>query len=702
MNILLTNCNNIASGNISIREGVLNIKYGPNGTGKSTIAKAIEFKIANQQALSNLLPFKLRQSNPENAAPQIMGLENLTSIKVFNEEYLSQFAFKQDELIANSFEIFIKTPNYERQLQAIESIVGKIKSVFRSEPSLEDFLGVLRELSGNFKTTKTGISKSSSGFKAFEGGNKFEYIPEGLEAYAPFIRNSKSVKWIDWQQQGQQYMEISEDCPFCTSPTADKKTTITRVSEEYDKNTINHLTKIIAVFEKLGKYFSENTRSIIETITKQKDGLQPDHERNLLEIKTHIDALIIKLDDLKNLSGQSFKESEKVAEKLPTLRIDLKLFGHLDSVETKRIVDALNEKLDELIDDAGILQGEIGKHRTKTQKLIEQNRMEINNFLQNAGYKYEVLITDEKSGHRLQLKHIECDEAVSGGNQHLSFGEKNAFAIVLFMFECLSKNPDLIILDDPISSFDKDKKFAILDRLFLQPNSFKGKTVILLTHDMEPVIDTIKTSLKKKFQHTQAHYLKTTNGTLSELAIKVDDILSFTQICVKALESDSNLITKLIYLRRYFEIIDDLGDAYQVLSNIFHKRVVPDDRRLPGQDGEYPLLTPNCLRAGIDDIKQKLGVQEFDYNEIVSYLGDEKALKTLYANATNGYEKLQIYRFLDEKHKSSNIRKYINATYHIENDYICQLAPSKFDPIPQFVIDECDKALAETVTTISR
>jgi Fe-S cluster assembly ATPase SufC len=36
------NCNSILNGNIKIEEGKLNIKYGINGTGKTTIAKAIE------------------------------------------------------------------------------------------------------------------------------------------------------------------------------------------------------------------------------------------------------------------------------------------------------------------------------------------------------------------------------------------------------------------------------------------------------------------------------------------------------------------------------------------------------------------------------------------------------------------------------------------------------------------------------------
>lgn len=40
--IEVKNCNSILSGNISIEEGKLNIKYGINGTGKTTIAKAVE------------------------------------------------------------------------------------------------------------------------------------------------------------------------------------------------------------------------------------------------------------------------------------------------------------------------------------------------------------------------------------------------------------------------------------------------------------------------------------------------------------------------------------------------------------------------------------------------------------------------------------------------------------------------------------
>jgi ABC-type Mn2+/Zn2+ transport system ATPase subunit len=126
------------------------------------------------------------------------------------------------------------------------------------------------------------------------------------------------------------------------------------------------------------------------------------------------------------------------------------------------------------------------------------------------------------------------------------------------MYEALSKNSDLIILDDPISSFDKNKKYAILQMLFREKESFKSKTVLMLTHDIEPVIDSVKALADKFKNQTNANFIKSTEGLLIEKEIKKENILTFTQICEKIInEEDINIISKLIYLRRNFEILND-------------------------------------------------------------------------------------------------------------------------------------------------
>ena len=43
MKVNIKYCNNIIEGTVNIEENKLNIKYGVNGTGKSTISKAIKY-----------------------------------------------------------------------------------------------------------------------------------------------------------------------------------------------------------------------------------------------------------------------------------------------------------------------------------------------------------------------------------------------------------------------------------------------------------------------------------------------------------------------------------------------------------------------------------------------------------------------------------------------------------------------------------
>ena len=100
------NCNSILTGNIKVEEGKLNIKYGINGTGKTTIAKAIE--VANN-------PEKLQELKSyfaEDPAGVTMN-PPFEKVLVFNEEFVDKVVFKEDEVIENSFEVFLKTPTYD-------------------------------------------------------------------------------------------------------------------------------------------------------------------------------------------------------------------------------------------------------------------------------------------------------------------------------------------------------------------------------------------------------------------------------------------------------------------------------------------------------------------------------------------------------------------------------------------------------------
>ena len=697
MNIMIRNCNNIDFAQIELTEDRLNIKFAPNGTGKSTIAKAIKLDTAKDgSSLNELMPFKLRDTNPDDKKPEVVGIEDIQSVMSFNEDYVSQFIFKQDELINNSFDIFIRNESYKQTEDEIEGLVSAIKELFIDNQELETLISTLKELGGAFKITKTGLSKVSTGMKGLLGGNKIQHIPSGLEAYKPFIQGQNSVGWIDWQTKGCEFSDLADSCPFCTSNAVGKKDQIKKVGQEYDKNTIKNLVGLIDIIDRLGEYFSDDTRSRLSTITTLKDGIDNEHETFLVNVKRQIDNLVEKLEKLRSLSGFEFKDGEKVSEKLPTYKLDLQFFSGLDSTKTQESIAPINASIDDVIQKSGVLQGKINIQRKAMQEIIEKHQNDINGFLAYAGYQYKVEISGEDQQSQLKLLHVDHTEHLNGGDQHLSFGERNAFAIVLFMYECLAKKPDLIILDDPISSFDKNKKYAILEMLFRRDGSscLKNKTVLMLTHDVEPIIDTVKSLAIKFNNQTTTSFLRLKNGQILEQPIIKDDIQTFSQICRGAIESDKDEIVKLIYLRRDYEILDDKGDAYQVLSNLFHGREMAIDKREPkDQNGLYPEMDGVKFVAGSNDIENKLG--DFLYSTILNKVSDKNTLKSLYLTCQNGYEKLQLFRLLDLDVQNTVIQKFINETYHIENEFICQLDPAKFDTIPEYVIEECDKMIVE-------
>lgn len=241
---------------------------------------------------------------------------------------------------------------------------------------------------------------------------------------------------------------------------------------------------------------------------------------------------------------------KKVADRLPAYKLDLQFFAELDSNKMQDALAPINPSIDEFIEHAGKLQDKINQQRGEMNKAVMRHQKNINDFLAYAGYRYEVELVGEGEQAELKLRHIDHEEHLSGGNQHLSFGERNAFAIVLFMHECLAKKQDLIILDDPIYSFDKNKKYAILEMLFRRDadSCLKYKTVLMLTHDVEPIIDTVR-SLEKQFNNqTSSAFLKLAAGQISESVIGKDDIQTFSEVCKTAIASDKHDVTKLIYL----------------------------------------------------------------------------------------------------------------------------------------------------------
>ena len=150
-------------------------------------------------------------------------------------------------------------------------------------------------------------------------------------------------------------------------------------------------------------------------------------------------------------------------------------------------------------------------------------------------------------------------------------------------------------------------------------------------------------------------------------------------------------LNKLVYLRRLLEIQNPDECVWQLLSNVFHKREFPEYRFTDGTQNR--LMTQEEVNVATEFIKREY-IPDFDYNVEYQKTQNEAVMKMLYQNSRSNYEKLQLYRIMyNDNSSNSVIKKFVNETFHVENDYLFQLNPCKYDTIPQFIIDECDKEI---------
>ena len=698
MEIIIKNCNNIEEGNIEIIENTLNIKYGINGTGKSSIAKSIQAQVEDDDDLwKSLIPFK-HVSSGSTEKPSIEGVDSVSKIAIFNENYTNQYVFNKSELVENSFEIFIKTDDYEKQLSEIEKLLEVLNQSFQSQDELEELMSVCGKFIEGFGKAQSGYSKAGPIEKSLGSkGNILEDIPKELISYTGYLKSSDNIKWLKWQLSGESYLNIVDNqCPYCTNTIAMQKDSILKIKDTYDTTTITHLNNILKVFETLMPYFSEITAIKVEEITKNVSGMNDAQKNYLVEIKEQISTFLAQLNKLKNLNFYSLKSIDKLSDELSNYKIDLGLYSHINSTKTKEKIYKINASFDQVLGNIGKLQRAVAIQKNNIKKTIENQTEDINNFLFEAGYKYKVFIVETpNNNYQLVLKHIDAlEKEVDSAKSSLSFGERNALALILFMYGALKDNPDLIILDDPISSFDGNKKFAIINRIFRGKNSFQGKTVLLLTHEFNTVIDVIYNLPRYFTPIPKAFFVTTKSGKLEESAITKEDIQLFKEIALSNMGANINMLNKLVYLRRLLEVEGNKNLAWNIISSLFHKRDKPTKKIYDtiNNKSTEEYLSQEEIEKGESEIKEYL--PEFDYNEIYKNTQDKEIMKQKYIKSLSNYEKLHIYRIMyNDKRDSSVIRKFVNETFHIENDSIFQLNPNRYDTVPQYVIDECDKVV---------
>jgi energy-coupling factor transporter ATP-binding protein EcfA2 len=703
--IQIKNCNNIVIGEIGIHAEKLNILFGCNGTGKSTVARAINL-VSQRKALTELAPYGVNSSeNP----PTLEGAV-FDSIAIFDEEYVGQYVYQPDTLIKDTFEILIRSKEYDIAKKNIDEALSKIRSTITGRQEIIDLQNQIGMLIDAVKFTSGSKIAKRGGIKGIlEGKGAYFSPPAELNELKPFFEDDIVSKWAAWRLQGYEQFGKKGRCPYCSTGDTEKTETINRVfANSFDKTSIETASAIIKSLEALKPYLSEQKTNELISLFGVKEELEA-LESLLTQVRAEADYLHKKLTAIVSFNGSSVDRENLMGleSKLTDMKVNLCVCNtYFVSDLTKSEMGVINTEIDNLLKDVGVLKGEIGKYNKYIQEKVKDRKKDINEFLRIAGFKYtfDVEVSGENDARAL-LKFILPDGKpgdVPSLGKHLSWGEKHAFALILFMFDVISKNVEFVILDDPISSFDSNKKYAIINRLFKtgdRANSLYQRTVLMLTHDFEPVIDYIQVgSGRQDPSAICATYFENIRGQLKCTPVQKSTDLMSSVVLLKELASDSSIdvAARVGCLRKFIEhqyrSPREESDAYNVLSSLIHARPEPTYDSA-GTDK----LTAERISSGIGYIKSFIG--DFDYAGLLLEYAPKKLLDR-YATETSAYIKILILRAYTEQDKGARerlrqtndvLRKYIDETYHIENDYLYSLDVRKFNIVPDNYIADADK-----------
>ena len=692
IDISISNCNNILNGKLCIEKNVLNIKYGMNGTGKSTVSTALELT-SNKKSLAQLKTFGL----PDEEEASIDTSESLGKVLVFNEKFVNNLVFQESNLIENAFDIFIKTPDYDTRrsvldarLKALKVDIGEDARVVELRTAIQNYTGKL-ELNSNGNTLK-----SNNNLKSILKKENLFNIPVALQKYAPLIADDGlSINWIDWKAKGEPF-DDKGFCPFCSDRLKPSYANEKAVFKEtYKKADAQNLKTMLDFIEKFKVYLLPKKYSELVACIKTDCG-EEDIKTLLVLFIVEFDYIRLQMEKIMDFDFTVFRDIDisELDSSVKELKIQKTVLNFFSSPLLIEIADFINDKIDDLYAEITILKKEMGQLRTVMQSSIKTCLIDMNLFLDSAGIQYKVEISLDNNGKAiasLLYKKGENSFIVDVIRNHLSWGERNAFALILFMFYAQSQTPDLIVLDDPISSFDSNKKYAIIHRLFSKVRggvscSFYRKTVLMLTHDFEPIIDFIVVG-KFPQEFVSATFIKNVDGILQEKKIdKENDIKSVIQELLYYIRDDKlNIVHRITFLRKYYEHhgIAENMDAYNVLSSIIHGRQFATTK-------DEKLISVEKYSNGITEIKKY--IPEFDYKILIKGYFNEKKLVEFYVKEKNLYLKILLFRALmevtalSEAELDETLIKFINESYHIENDYGYYLDMLKFDTVPSYII----------------
>lgn len=605
--IFVSDYNNFTKNNsISFSKEGIAVVYGPNGTGKTSLVKvlsgekdtSVNYSFNGQNYSDGSLFYIINDQNNRN----IIG----GSAKDFLLGDDIRREFELQEYIASEYlrlcteSIAILKGNYN-----ISSSSSKAIECF-SELSV--FQAIIKDLmNSRSKGSKTDVALYISEMQKQLGvstpqyeEDKFAYIVLDLAEKSPLIDEIETIETSKLTNNTHiKEVEENTEAIKILSQFHYKNQCIVCDTEDIDANGL--LDKKTKNRESIIKSLDAKTKKIIEKIISYADDKDPFNIKQIM-----LNA--IETGELKGVL--SLKNELKQYKKIFTLKAIAgltKLYSESD----------IKEKYDEY-----------QKVISQKPEITAEDFLYIEQIISNSMSKKLQIVRDDKKNIKIVLEDKDFLE-VDRGNLPLSTGEQNFLSLTFEFLKAKNSDKPIVVLDDPISSFDSIYKnkiaYAIVKML-------QSKKRIILTHNVD-LLRLLDGQYKKCFKlylfnntDCEENGFIALNFKEQDMLINLEKLLTTfrNDIYPHILDAEIYLISMIPFLRGYASIINDI-QSKEDLTQLMHgyKNKTVDIAKIyikmfGNGNGNIPADTssviPNTYKININDILNKT----VDGKEIIS------------------------------------------------------------------------------------
>ena len=577
------------------REGI-SVIYGPNGTGKTSLVKALSSEKGTKVKYTY-------GGNEYTDGSQFFVINDQNNRNIIKGE-TKDFLLGDD--IKKEFELQKYIENEYNRLctESISILKGNYSVSSSSSKSIDCFSewvniqNIIKDLMNNrSKGSKTGVDTYISEFERhsqmttpYYEQDKLDYIISDLSEKNPLIieietidtdklSNNPHIKEIEENTEAIKILSrfgYKDQCIVCDSDGIDSENLLSKKS----KNKENII-----------KTLDVKTKKIVEKIIANVSEKDPFRIKDIMlgaiETGNLSDVLLLKksIKEYKNIfANKAIKELVQLYK-----ASDIK-------IKNEEYQKMINQKPDIMEEDFLYIEQIISNNMSKKLQIIRDDRKNIKIVLENKDF--------------LGINREELP---------LSSGEQNFLSLTFEFLKAKNSDKPIIILDDPISSFDSIYKNKIAYAIV---KILQNKKRIILTHNVD-LLRLLDGQFKKCFRlflfnntENEENGFIALNSDERDMLINLDELLkTFREKIYEYIKDVELFLISLIpFMRGYSTIINDKIIKENLTQLMHGYKTVDIAECYIKLFGNMNNIIPNNYKVNVDDILSKT----LDGKEIVN------------------------------------------------------------------------------------